>query len=245
MSFLDHLEELRSTIIALIVAWIGASVILWFFSRPVLDFLLRDLPVDSLYFHAPVEAFMTRLKLSFVLGFFVSFPYILFRVWSFTSPGLFTREKRIVVPLIFSSSILFYFGVAFSYWILIPVVLNFLIKFGTDMLSPLLSVGKYFGFVARLCFVFGLVFQLPLVIVFLTSMGVVSARTLLKQWRWAILIIFISAAILTPPDPASQLLMALPLVLLFLGSVVVSLIIERRMRAKEAEDRLDSVDETP
>ena len=244
MSFLDHLEELRSTLISLIVAWLGTSIVLWFFSRPVLDFLLSDLPVDSLYFNAPVEAFMIRMKLSFIIGFLVSFPYILYRTWSFTSPGLFAREKRVVVPLIFSFTVLFYTGVLFAYWILIPVVLSFLIRFGTEMLSPLLSVGKYFSFVARLCFAFGLVFQLPIVIVFLTSTGAISARTLLRQWRWAILVIFVSAAILTPPDPTSQLLMALPLVILFFGSVAVSIVIERRIRAKEVEEGLESIDET-
>ena len=236
MGFLDHLEELRSVIIASLVAWIGLSLILWFLSRRVLDFLLLDLPVDNLYFHAPVEAFMVRLKLSFILGFLVGFPYILFRVWSFVSPGLFSRERRFVVPLVISATLLFYCGVAFAYWILIPIVLHFLIGFGTQFLLPLLSIGKYFGFVARLCFAFGIVFQLPLVIVFLTSIGVISARALLRQWRWAILVIFLMAAALTPPDPTSQLLMALPLVVLFFGSVLLSIIIEKRRREEDEKD---------
>ena len=100
----------------------------------------------------------------------------------------------------------------------------------------IISVGKYFGFVTRLCFAFGLVFQLPLVIVFLTSMGIISARGLLRQWRWAILVIFIVGAVLTPPDPASQLLMALPLVFLFLVSAALSVIIERRIKKREEEE---------
>jgi sec-independent protein translocase protein TatC len=236
MGFLDHLEELRSTLISCIVTWIGLSVVLWFFSRRTLDFLLEGLPVESIYFNAPTEAFMIRLKLSFILGFLVAFPYMLFKVWSFVSPGLFSREKRVVFPLIFFATALFYLGVVFAYWALVPIVLEFLVKFGTEMLLPLLSIGKYFSFVARLCFAFGIVFQLPLVIVFLTSIGVISARALLRQWRWAILIIFVTAAVLTPPDPASQLLMALPLVLLFLISVLLSLIIESRRERREAAD---------
>jgi sec-independent protein translocase protein TatC len=235
MGFLDHLEELRSVLITSIIAWLGVSIVLWFFSKYVLDFLLKDIPVESLYFHAPVDAFMMRLKLSFILGFLITFPYILFRFWAFVSPGLFSREKRIVFPLVFSSAILFYIGVVFAYWILIPIVLNFLIKFGTDMLAPLISVDKYFGFVARLCFAFGIVFQLPLVILFLTSMGVISPTDLLRKWRWAILVIFIAAAILTPPDPTSQLLMALPLVVLFLGSILLSIIIEKRRERLEED----------
>jgi len=233
MSFIDHLEELRSTLIASLVTWIGLSIAIWFLSGYILDFLLRDIPVDSLYFHTPIGAFMIRLKLSFILGFLVAFPYILFRAWAFVAPGLFQRERRVVFPLVFSSTALFYIGVVFAYWILIPVVLGFLMRFGTDLLEPLLSVDKYFGFVARLCFAFGLVFQLPLVIVFLTSIGLVSAKALLRKWRWAIILIFITAAVLTPPDPTSQLLMALPLVLLFLVSVTLSMVIEHRMQKRK------------
>jgi sec-independent protein translocase protein TatC len=236
MSFLEHLEELRSALIWSLVAWLGTSIVIWFFSARVLDFLLATIPLESLYFHAPVEAFMIRLKLSFILGFLIAFPYILYRFWRFISPGLFRSERRTVFPLIFTSTMLFYIGVVFAYWILIPVVLTFLIRFGTDLLAPLISVDKYFGFVARLCFAFGLVFQLPLVIVFLTSIGVISARSLLKKWRWAIVVIFISAAILTPPDPTSQLLMALPLVLLFLVSAALSIIIERRLKQRDAQE---------
>ncbi|HER44384.1 MAG TPA: twin-arginine translocase subunit TatC [Candidatus Eisenbacteria bacterium] len=234
MGFLDHLEELRSTLISCIIAWVGVSIVLWFFSGRALDFLLDGLPVESVYFNAPTEAFMIRLKLSFILGFLAAFPYILFKVWSFVSPGLFSREKHVVFPLVFSATALFYLGVVFAYWVLVPIVLEFLVKFGTEMLQPLLSIGKYFAFVARLCFAFGVVFQLPLVIIFLTSIGAISARALLRQWRWAILVIFIVAAVLTPPDPASQLLMALPLVLLFLVSVLLSIIIEKRRDSREA-----------
>jgi sec-independent protein translocase protein TatC len=236
MGFLDHLDDLRSMLISVLVAWLGTSIVLWFFSGYVLDFLLAGIPVESLYFHAPVEAFMVRLKLSFISGFLISFPYVLFRVWSFISPGLFKSEKKVIVPLILPASVLFYTGAAFAYWIMIPVVLEFLIQFGTELLSPLISVDRYFEFIARLCFAFGIVFQLPLVIVSLTSLGVISPRALLRQWRWVILLIFITGAVLTPPDPASQLLMALPLVLLFLVSATLSLLIEKRRLGKEEDD---------
>jgi len=178
MSFLDHLEELRTAIISSLIAWVTVSIVLWFFSRYLLNFLLADLPVESLYFTSPIGAFMIRIKLSFVVGFLVAFPYILFRIWWFVSPGLFSRERKVVVPLITASTVLFYVGVLFAYWILIPIVLRFLVRFGTDLLQPLLSVEKYFGFVARLCFAFGVVFQLPLVIIFLVSVGLVSAGQL-------------------------------------------------------------------
>ena len=236
MGFLDHLEELRSTLIFSIVAWVVLSIVIWFFSGRILDFLLAGIPVDNLYFNAPTEAVVVRIKLSFILGVLIAFPYILFRFWAFVAPGLFSRERRTIFPLVFFSTILFYVGVIFAYWVLIPIVLDFLVRFGTEMLQPLLSVGKYFSFVARLCFAFGLVFQLPIVIIFLTSIGAISPKALIRQWRWAILVIFVVAAVLTPPDPASQLLMALPLVALFLVSVLLSMIIEKRRKNEDEEE---------
>jgi sec-independent protein translocase protein TatC len=227
MGILDHLEELRSTLISVIATWLATSIVLWFFSGYLLDFLLSGIPVESLYFHAPAEAFLTRMKLSFIAGFLISFPYVLFRIWSFVSPGLFASEKKLVVPLIVPSAALFYLGVVFAYWVMVPVTLNFLIKFGTGMLSPLISVEKYFSFVGRLCFAFGIVFQLPLIIIFLTIAGLISPKQLLRQWRWVVLAIFTAGAVLTPPDPASQLLMALPLLALFFASVLVAVIIKK------------------
>ena len=244
MGFLDHLVELRSAIIWILAAWLGSSIVLWFFSGHLLDFLLSTIPVESLYFNAPIEAFMVRLKLSFITGALLAFPFALFRIWAFISPGLFKREKRFVIPMIVPSAVLFYSGALFAYWVMIPIVLGFLLRFGTEMLEPLISVTKYFEFVARMCFAFGIVFQLPLVIIFLTWIGVVSPRTLLRQWRWAIVIIFITGAVLTPPDPASQLLMAIPLVFLFLGSVLLSLIFEKRRKAREAERKESEEEES-
>lgn len=236
MGLLDHLEELRSALIASLVAWVGASAVIWFFSARILDFLINHLPVRDLYFFAPGEAFMVRMKLSFIFGILASFPYLLFRAWRFVSPGLFRKEQSLVFPVIVLSVALFYLGLAFAYWVMMPLVLKFFVTFGTESLTPMLSVEKYFGFVAKLSFAFGLVFQLPLVVILLSSMRVVSARMLLAQWRWAILIIFIVAAVLTPPDPISQVFMAVPLCVLFFASVAASFVIERRRRKSDAAD---------
>ena len=235
MRLLDHLEEHRSGLIASFGAWFVSSVVIWFFSARILDFLIQHLPVKNLYFYSPVEAFMIRMKLSFVLGILVSFPYIFFRVWAFISPGLFKGERHVVRPLIVSAVILFYCGLVFAYFVMMPLVLKFFVQFGTERLIPLLSVERYFSFVAKLCFAFGLVFQLPLIVILLTWMGVVSARTLLRQWRWAIIIIFVVAAVATPPDPVSQVFMAVPLCVLFMVSVIIAIVIERRREKREKE----------
>lgn len=227
IGLLDHIEELRSGIIRVILVWLAASVVLWFFSKHLIDFLLAGIPLKSLYFNAPAEAFMARMKLSFIAGFMFSYPYILFKVWAFVSPGLFSSEKKVIIPFIFPSALLFYLGVAFAYWIMIPIVIDFLMKFGTEMLSPLISVGKYFAFVAKLCFCFGIVFQLPLVIIILTIAGVISPEKVLKKWRWVVLAVLVTSAFMTPPDPVSQLLMTLPLIVLFFISVIISIFINK------------------
>jgi sec-independent protein translocase protein TatC len=237
MSFLEHLDELRGVLVQSLIAFLLASIVLWFFSGDMLDLLLGDIPVENLNFFAPAEAFMARLKLSFVLGLMVAFPFILTRIWRFVSPGLFRNERMRVYPFLLSSSVLFYAGVLFCYLILVPIVLDFLMGFGTEKLNPMISVTSYFAFVARLCFTFGIVFQLPVIVLVLSLIGVVTPRMLLKQWRWAVLVIFVVAAILTPPDPASQVLMALPVLLLYIGSVLVAFVAVRKDRSGASEEQ--------
>ncbi|MFH1756142.1 MAG: twin-arginine translocase subunit TatC [Candidatus Latescibacterota bacterium] len=233
MSFLDHLGELRSVILQSFLVFFVFSVICSFFSGWILDLLIEDLPVESLYFHSPIEAFMARLKISFVIGFMLAFPFVLYKVWSFVAPGLFSNERMRIVPFLLSSSILFYVGVLFCYIVIIPVVIGFLLKFGTPNLTPLLSGSSFFAFVARLCFIFGIVFQLPIIVLILSLLGIISPRFLLKQWRYAIVAIFVVAAILTPPDAVSQVLMAGPLCLLYLASVLIAMFVTRKREEKE------------
>jgi sec-independent protein translocase protein TatC len=236
MSFLEHLEELRSAIVQSLSVFFVISVVCWFFSSRILDILIKDLPVESLYFHSPLEAFMVRLKVSFIIGLMLAFPFILYKIWSFVAPGLFSSERSKIVPFMISSSVLFYTGAVFCYVILIPIVLRFLLKFGTEFLNPLLSVSASFSFVARLCFTFGIVFQLPIIVLVLSLLGIVTPRFLLRQWRYGILGIFVASAILTPPDVVSQVLMAGPIIFLYLGSVLIAHLVVRRRRLQEDEE---------
>jgi len=233
MSFLDHLTDLRKVLIHSFAAFFVLSIVCWFFSGALLNLLIRDLPVDSLYYSTPIEAFMTRLKVSFILGLMMAFPYILFRVWAFVAPGLFSFERIRVYPVMITCSLLFYAGVSFCYFLLIPVVLDFLLSFGTEYLNPLLSVSSYFAFVARLCFTFGIVFQLPVVVFLLSILGIVTPGMLLKQWRYGVLFIFVGSAALTPPDAISLLLMALPVLLLYIGSVLIAYVVVRKKKSKD------------
>ena len=233
MPFLSHLEELRKVIIQSLIAIGLLTVACWFTSKYILNLMIQDLPLDSLYFLSPLEAFMVRMKISLIVGLMLAFPFVLFKVWSFVSPGLFAHERSKLVPVVVASSLLFYAGVLFCYLMLIPVVMGVLLSFGTEYLNPLISVQSYFAFVSRLSFTFGVVFQLPVLVLLLSSLGLVTPRMLLRQWRYGVLIIFVGSAILTPPDVISLVFMALPILLLYIGSILVAMVVVRR---KDKED---------
>ncbi len=233
MGLLEHLEELRSVLIQSGLAALASASLCWFWSGRILDILIVPIADQGVYFTAPNEAFLTRLKIAGMVGIFVVLPFILFRVYSFIMPGLYRSERRIVAPLMLASTLLFYAGIAFSFLVVIPQVITFLLSFGTQTMVPLIGVGNYFGFVSRMCLAFGLVFQLPLLVLGLSVAGILSPRMLLRTWRVAIIVIATIAAILTPPDVISQVMMAVPVLILYFGSVLVSLVVTRRRRNQD------------
>lgn len=230
MSFIEHLDELRKVLIQSAIILVVLTAVCWFVSDKLLDFLVKGLPLESLYFTSPVEAFSARLRVSFVVAVMIAAPFVLFKIWAFIAPGLFSHERRRVYPLVITSSALFYVGVLFCYFVLIPVVLKFLLGFSTDILNPLISVNSYFTFVSRLCFTFGIVFQIPIVVLLLSAMGLVTPQLLLKSWRYGVVVIFVASAILTPPDAVSLVLMAGPIVMLYIGSILVAFVVRRRAK---------------
>ena len=232
-SFLAHLDDLRTTLIQSSIAAIVATIICWFISSQLLDILVRPIRDQGVYFTAPNEAFLVRLKLAGAMGLFVVAPFIFFRLYMFVLPGLHKKEKKVVTPLLLTTALLFYTGVSFGFLIVIPQVMVFLMGFGTAYLSPLIGVGEYFGFVSKLCLAFGLVFQLPLLVLFLSVLGIVDPTKLLKTWRYAIIAIFAVSAILTPPDVVSQVMMAGPVLILYWSSVLVAMAVTRKRRKED------------
>ncbi|PIV80710.1 twin-arginine translocase subunit TatC [bacterium CG17_big_fil_post_rev_8_21_14_2_50_64_8] len=228
MGFLAHLDQLRKVLIHSSLAALAAASLCWFWSAKILDVLIVPIADQGVYFTAPNEAFLTRLKIAGMVGIFAVLPFILFRVYAFVMPGLYRRERKVVAPLLIASILLFYIGIAFSFLVVIPQVIDFLLGFGTETMSPLIGVGNYFSFVARMCLAFGLVFQLPLLVLGLSWVGILNPRMLLRTWRVAIIVIASVAAILTPPDVISQVMMAVPVLVLYFGSVLVSLLVTRR-----------------
>lgn len=238
MSVLDHLEELRRTILWALGLAVAGAAIAWFFSDTIVDTLLRPPRLageEALYFRGPMEAFFLKLKASLAVGLLAVAPLILWRVYSFVAPGLTARERRVAMPMLGAAALLFYTGVAFCFLVLLPMVVRFGLGFATDYMQPLLEVGQYFAFAARLCLAFGLLFQLPVVVFTLSALGIVDPRTLLKGWRYALVGILAASALLTPPDIISQLLLGGPVMLLYLGSVLVSMAVRRRRRPEPKE----------
>lgn len=230
--FLEHLEELRQRLIRCMIVVGVAFGVCYFFSKDIFAFLAEPLrkslpPGSSMIFINPAEAFLTYIKLSFYAALFFSSPYILYQAWMFVAPGLYAHERRYLLPFMVVSVLLFVTGVAFAYFVVSPFAFRFLMGFATDLIRPAPSLREFLGFVSMLLLAFGVVFELPVFVFFLTKMGIIDHTTLARNRRYAVLIIFIVAAILTPPDVFTQLLMAGPLLVLYEASIFVAKIAER------------------
>lgn len=217
-TFIQHLEELRRRIIYCILSIFIASIISYSFVPRLLSFLAR--PIGKLVFIQPVEAFLTYIKLAIFCGFFLSLPVIIYHIWAFIGPALKPNETRYVFRFAPFSILLFLVGCLFSYFVIIPFGIRFLMGFRSPWLEPMISVGSYVSFVCIMTIVFGLVFELPLVISFLSKLGIVNRRVLRQNRRYVILVIFIVSAILTPPDVFTQIIMAIPLLVLYELSIL-------------------------
>jgi sec-independent protein translocase protein TatC len=230
MSFLEHLEELRKVVINSLIVLAVFSTACWFFSAWFMDQLVK--PIGGAVFIGPAEAFTVRLKIAVVVGALASLPFIFFFLWRFVVPGLLHKEKTALTPLVLFSTIFFYGGAAFSYFMLIPVMMRLLISFGTATVHPMISVNSYLTMVMQICLAMGLLFQFPLVVMVLTWMGVLSPEWLKKKWRYAVVVIFIIGAVVTPGDGPSQIVVALPIVGLYFLSILLSVMVKRRSQGE-------------
>jgi len=241
MPLTSHLAELRGRLFACVIAIAIGFLVCYAFSNHIIAALqappnLLGPPVKvPLQIIAPAEAFLTYLKVSFLCGLFLALPVVLYQIWLFVAPGLLEHERKHTVPFIIGSTLLFYAGGVLFYLIL-PLIVRFLLSFASADIQAQLSVGFYVAFCIRLMIAFGLVFQLPMVVTFLTQLELLSSRTLIKNFRYAVVIAFIVAAILTPPDVVSQTFMALPTLLLYGVSILVAQRIEKRRALAEVEE---------
>ena len=222
-----HLQELRRRLVLSFIA-VGAGFALCYaFSESIFDILsaplLKMMPTGgSLIFTSVAEAFFTYMKVAFISGLILASPFVLYQIWAFVAPGLYRHEKKYVIPFVLAGSFFFAIGILFAYYVALPVGFKFLLGFATDFIKPLPSMKEYLSFSIKFLLAFGLVFEFPVVLVLLVRIGVVDAKTLAKQRKYAILLIFIFAAILTPPDIISQLIVALPMIGLYELSILLS-----------------------
>jgi len=221
----DHLVELRKRLIRCFIAAFIGFVFAYLFKEDLFRILTRPLidvmgEGETLIFTSIPEAFFTYLKVAILSGILIAAPYILFQFWMFIAPGLYRHERRIMFPIIFISSLFFVGGALFGYFVVFPFAFKFLLGFASETVRPLPSMREYLSFSSRMLLVFGLVFELPIILTSMARLGLVSASFLRKNRKYAILIFFIVAAILTPPDVVSQTLLALPLLVLYEISIL-------------------------
>jgi sec-independent protein translocase protein TatC len=243
MSFLEHLEELRKRIIYSLIAvtvgffgcWNYHEFIFRFVQRPVMDALQRNGMAEKLVYLNPTEPFNLYLKVAFLAGLFVTSPFVLYQVWLFISPGLYRNEKRYVLPFMFSTVFLFLGGGLFAYKMVYPAALNFLIDYGKQF-QPMITIGEYTDLFLTIMLGMGLIFEMPILVFFLSMMGIVSPAWMWHNVRYSILVIFIVAAILTPTtDILNMCLFAAPMVGLYILSIGVAWIVHpAQRRARQA-----------
>jgi len=235
MPFLEHLEELRWrilwSVLSLITGAVAGFVLVQRYN--VLELLVKPvrpyLADGKLLYFSPADAFFVTLKLGLLVGIILTFPILVYQVWAFLSPALEKREKRVIIPSLYLGLVLFAAGVAMAYFVALPITLKFLVGFQTAFLEASYEINAYMGFVLKLLISFGAVFELPVVVMILSVLGIVTPELLRKNRRYAIVIITIVACVLSPGDfVLLSLLMMAPLVLLYEFSIVLSRMIYRR-----------------
>ena len=228
-SFWDHLEEFRKRIFIIIVSVGVFTAAAFFFSRSITNYVTSTSPCDLVAL-APAEAVTAHLKLSVAIGIILASPILLFQIWRFVAPGLYRTERRAVVRVTVAGAFLFIGGAAFSWFIMRAPALLLFQSFETGNIHGAWSVSSYIGFIGSFLLIFGAAFQLPLAVLFLTKTGIIEPSTLAIYRRHVVVGLLIMAAILTPPDPLTQLMLALPLYVLFEISLAVALLWSKKTK---------------
>jgi len=212
---IEHLSELRKRLIYGFISLIGFSLLSYRFSETIVKDMINKAPDIDFVFIAPTELFMSYIKIAIIGGIIFSLPIILFNIWLFLKPGLSLGERKLIIRSLFLGGILFILGALFAYLIVLPMTITFFASFQIEKIRAMISFSSYLSFTTTFVLAFGLVFEVPILMTIVVKIGLVSTETLKKNKKVAVLIIFILAAILTPPDVISQILLALPMILLF------------------------------
>lgn len=250
LPFVEHLRELRTRVvrslvyftIAIFVAWNYHSQIFAWLTEPYLQAVgdqTGSLLGNNLGFRGPVEPVVVYFKVSMVAGAIVSLPLVLLELWLFVAPGLYKSERRMAAPFLFSTLIFFLGGVAFCRYLVLTTTMKFLLGMAEEGTIPAIMMEEYYAFSTNMLFIFGALFELPVIIAFLSFLGIVTHRGLWNHWRYAVLASFVVGGILTPPDPISQIMLAGPLVVLYFLSIGIAWMITKRRERNDARPALE------
>jgi sec-independent protein translocase protein TatC len=233
MTFLEHLEDLRKRLFYSILALFVGFVPGWIFAKDLYKILARPvtkyLPAGTkLAFTGLTAPFMLYMKVAFLASLFVMSPFVFLQIWYFVAPGLYQKEKKYVVPFVAMTTFFFAVGAAFGYFIVFPWACRFFLQLGGDF-QPVIKVDEYFGFALKVLLGIAVVFELPTLIFFLAKMGLVTARWMIRNFKYAVLAVFVIAAVITPtPDAITQSIVAIPMLALYGFSILIALVVGRR-----------------
>lgn len=246
MSVFEHLRELRTRFLKSFIAVFVGFAICWTWAEPLFEFLLVPLKqaatedaLAQMHHKDLAEPFFVLLKTSILGGVFLALPIVVYQLWSFVSPGLYDNEKRALLPFMVASFFFFLFGSGFCYVVVMPQGYAFLLGFSETVSEPELMMSEYLSLTSKLLLGFGVIFQLPVITSFLARVGLITHRHLIKYWRHSFVASFIVAALLTPPDVITQVLMALPLTVLYALSIIVAWYFTRQREKREALEALN------
>jgi sec-independent protein translocase protein TatC len=246
MGFWQHLDELKARLMRCLIGFLIGFVLCYFFSdKYVFEFLQKPLfaalPPDQhkLYFTSLFENFMTHLKIAGYSSLFLLCPFYFYQLWSFIAPGLHPRERKLVLPFILSASFFFIAGAAFAYYVLFPVGFKFFVTYGLPTDMPLLTIDSYYGTCLQLMLLFGLAFEMPVLMVLLGFLGILQADALKEQRKNAIIGITVVSAFIAPPDAVSMLLLMGPLILMYEGARIVISLFEKKRASPTKPDEYD------
>ena len=236
-----HLVELRKRLAISVITVLVMFFVMFSVWQPILEWMTQPLTQvlpkgSSVVFTKLQEPFFTALKVAFFTGFIASLPMIFWQIWMFIAPGLYEHEKKMVVPFVLGATVMFISGGAFAYYIVVPFGFTFLVNFGSQLFTALPSIGEYVSFFTKLIIGFGIAFELPVITFFLASIGLVTDQTLKEFFRYALVIIFLISALLTPPDVLTQFLMAGPMILLYALSIFIAKVVNPYKEDEEEEE---------